>query len=116
MAATKLGVEGRPNVGDATRVPDAGVAYIDPGRANLEGERPPGGRGEDDLGGSPDPVYFFCVRVREKIACEREDCAFMSVSFVRRMAVPFRSRLEKHLHSQCLKNCADEIILRQLTT
>ena len=89
MAATKLGVEGRPNVGDDTRAPDTGLVYIDPGLASREGERPPGGSGEEDRGGGPDPVYFFCVRVREKIACEREDCAFMSVSFVRRIAVPF---------------------------
>ena len=30
----------------------------------------------------------------ENIACDREDCAFISVSFVRQMDVPLRSRLE----------------------
>ena len=47
-----------------------------------------GGRGEDERGGVPLPVNFLCVKVREKIACERDDCAFMSVSFVRRIAAP----------------------------
>ena len=32
--------------------------------------------------------------MRENIAWDREDCAFISVSFVRRMDVPLRSRLE----------------------
>jgi len=32
--------------------------------------------------------------VSENIAWDREDCAFISVSFVRRMDVPLRSRLE----------------------
>jgi len=41
---------------------------MEPGRASLEGERPPGGSGEDDRGGGADPVYFFCVRVKEKMA------------------------------------------------
>jgi hypothetical protein len=94
IAEAKLGVEGRPFVGELTRAPP-GPAYIEPGRVNLEGERPPGGRGDDERGGGPDPVYFFCVRVREKMACEREDCAFMSVSLVRRMDVPFRRRLKQ---------------------
>jgi hypothetical protein len=113
MVDTKLGVEGRPNVGDPTRAPDAGEEYIEPGLASLEGERPLGGSGEDDRGGGPDPVYFFCMRVMEKMACEREDWAFMSVSFVRRMAVPFRSRLEVRLNSQRQKN---EIVVKQLTS
>ena len=79
-------------MGEATRA--AGPAYIEPGLANLEGERPPpGGRGDEDRGGIPEPVNFFCVKLREKMACEREDWAFMSVSFVRRMDVPFRMRL-----------------------
>lgn len=87
MADWKLGVDGRPNVGEETRLPPAGP-MTDPGRAMREGERPFGGRGEDERGGSPLPVYFFCVSVREKMACEREDCAFMSVSFVRRIEAP----------------------------
>ena len=41
---------------------------MDPGRASRDGERPLGGRGEGDRGGGPDPLYFFCVRVKEKIA------------------------------------------------
>lgn len=69
-----FGVEGRPNVGDT--IPLAigeGPLYIEPGRANLEGERPPGGSGEDERGGWPEPVYFFWVSVNEKMAWERED-------------------------------------------
>lgn len=95
IAETKLGVEGRPpKVGDATRLaPAAEDPYMDPGRARREGERPPGGSGEEDRGGGLEPAYFFCVSVREKIACERDDWAFMSVSLVRRMDVPFRSKL-----------------------
>ena len=49
--------------------------------------------GDEERGGRPEPVYFLWVRVREKIACERDDCAFMSVSLVRRMDVPLRIRL-----------------------
>ena len=63
------------------------------GRASLDGERPEGGRGEDDLGGGPEPTYFFWINVREKIACERDDCAFMSVSFVLLIEVPCRIKL-----------------------
>ena len=63
------------------------LAYTEPGRARREGERPEGGRGEEERGGD-EPVYFFWVRVSEKMACEREDCAFISVSLVRLMAVP----------------------------
>ena len=95
MADAKLGVEGRPNVGEATLFPD-GVEppeYKEPGRVNLEGDRPPGGKGEDDLGGGPEPVNFFCVKVRENIAWDREDCAFISVSLVRRIELPFLRRL-----------------------
>jgi hypothetical protein len=70
MAEAKLGVEGRPNGGEATRFAagDDPPAYIEPGRTSLEGERPPGGSGEEDRGGWPEPVYFFCVKVREKMA------------------------------------------------
>jgi len=96
MADAKLGVEGRPNVGEATLFPevDGPPAYMEPGRASLEGDRPPRGRGDDDLGGCPEPVNFFCVKVREKIAWDREDCAFMSVSLVRRIELPFMRRLK----------------------
>jgi hypothetical protein len=38
-------------------------------------------------------VNFFWVKVRENIACDREDCAFMSVSLVRRIELPFLRRL-----------------------
>jgi hypothetical protein len=93
MAIAKLGVEGRPNVGEPTLFPEAPTAYREPGRASLEGDRPAGGKGEDDLGGCPEPVNFFCVKVRENIAWDREDCAFMSVSLVRRIKLPFLSRL-----------------------
>jgi hypothetical protein len=40
---------------------------MDPGRASREGDAW-GGKGEEDLGGGPDPVYRFCIRVNEKIA------------------------------------------------
>lgn len=97
IADAKLGVWGRPKVGDATRDPvPVAPLYTEPGRASREGERPPGGSGDEDRVGEVGPVYFFCVRVRENIACEREDCAFMSVSFVRLMDVPFRMRLRGH--------------------
>ena len=97
MAIAKLGVAGRPIVGEATLLlaGEGPPAYIEPGRASLEGERPPGGRGDEDRGGCPEPEYFFCVKVREKMACDREDCAFMSVSFVRRIELPFLSKLQK---------------------
>lgn len=84
-------------MGDATREPVAEleVPYTDPGRASLEGERPLGGKGDDDRGGAPEPVNFFCVKVREKMAWDREDWAFISVSFVRRIEVPFRISLKR---------------------
>lgn len=90
----KLGVEGRPKVGEET-LPPEGCCIIDPGRARRDGERPPGGSGEEERVGSPmpDPVYFFWVKVKENIACERDDCAFISVSFVRLIDVPWRIRL-----------------------
>jgi len=70
IAEAKLGVDGRPGVGEETLllVGEGPPAYIDPGRANLEGDRPAGGRGDDDLTEGTEPEYFFCVRVREKIA------------------------------------------------
>jgi hypothetical protein len=40
---------------------------IDPGLVSREGDRP-GGSGEAERGGAPEPVNFRCVRVREKIA------------------------------------------------
>jgi len=94
----KLGVEGRPKVGDET-LPLECCCIIDPGRARREGERPPGGSGEEErVGGpAPNPLYFFWVKVKENIACERDDCAFMSVSFVRRIDVPWRIRLKKRV-------------------
>ena len=39
-------------------------------------------------------MNFFWTKVREKIACEREDCAFMSVSLVRLIEAPLRMNLE----------------------
>lgn len=53
-----------------------------------DGGRPPGGKGDEERGGGFDPENFFCVRVKEKMAWDRDDCAFMSVSFVRLIAVP----------------------------
>ena len=58
LAATKLGVDGRPNVGEDTLPPLLEV-YNDPGRARREGERPPGGRGDEERGRGVEPVYFF---------------------------------------------------------
>lgn len=66
MAAAKLfGVPGRPRVGELTRGPEA---YIEPGRVSREGERPLGGSGEEERGRGFEPVYFFWVKVREKMA------------------------------------------------
>lgn len=85
-----VGVAERPNVGDDTRdaAVDVGCVYIDPGRVSRDGDRPLAGFGEFDRGGGPDPFHFFCVKVREKMACDRDDWAFISVSFVRLMDVP----------------------------
>jgi hypothetical protein len=73
IADTKLGVGGRPNVGDDTLALVLVDEYTEPGRARREGERPFGDNGEEERGGGVEPVYFFWVRVSEKIACERED-------------------------------------------
>lgn len=74
MAVWKLGVAGLPMVGDDTlALLEPILVYNDPGRARRDEERPPGGNGEDERGGKPEPVYFFWVSVREKIACERDD-------------------------------------------
>ena len=59
------------NVGEETR--EGEFANMDPGRARREGERPAPGRGEGERCGWPEPVYLRWVRVREKIACERDD-------------------------------------------
>jgi hypothetical protein len=85
----KLGVDGLPKVGEET-LPLEGCCIIDPGLARRDGERPPGGSGEEERVGGPvpEPVYFFWVKVRENMACERDDCAFMSVSLVRLIDVP----------------------------
>lgn len=56
MADAKLGVPGRPKVGEDTLVDGC---IVELGLASLEGDRPPGGRGDDDRGGGPDPTYFF---------------------------------------------------------
>ena len=60
---------------------------VETGRAKREGDRPVG-FGVDERGGRPEPAYLRCVKVSEKIACDRDDWAFISVSFVRRIAVP----------------------------
>jgi hypothetical protein len=57
MADGMLGVPGRPNVGDETRLPGE-PARIEPGRARREGDRPFGGRGEEERGGRPEPLYL----------------------------------------------------------
>lgn len=70
MAAAKLGVAGRPKVGEDTLE----ECTVELGRASRDGERPPpGGSGEEDRGGAPPPTYFFCVKVKENMACDRED-------------------------------------------
>ena len=58
MADWKLGVAGRPNVGEDTLLPPAGP-ITEPGRAIRDGDRPPGGSGDDERGGAPLPVNFF---------------------------------------------------------
>lgn len=90
----EVGVPGRDGI-ERRLAGDAGwFANMEPGRARRDGERADVlGSGEVERGGGPDPANFFCVRVREKMACEREDWAFMSVSLVRRIAVPFRMSL-----------------------
>jgi hypothetical protein len=74
IATWKLGVDGLFIVGDDTLAfGELPLVYNDPGRARRDGERPPGGNGEDERVGTPEPVYFFWVSVKEKIACERDD-------------------------------------------
>jgi hypothetical protein len=70
MAVEKPGVEGRPIVGEGARLAaDDGPPNIDPGRAKREGERPVGGKGDDErVIGTDEPVYFFWMSVREKMA------------------------------------------------
>ena len=89
MAGPKLGVPGLPGVGEETL--SEGPTIMDPGRAKHDGDLPgpPGGSGEGDRGGG----RGFEVRVSENIAWDREGCAFISISFVRRMEEPLRSRL-----------------------
>ena len=71
MPEANPGVDGRPNVGDETL---AEGCMVELGRASLDGERPaPGGSGEEDRGGGPDPLNFFWVNVNEKIAWDRDD-------------------------------------------
>lgn len=96
MAAAKLGVAGRVPVGEATRELPGPAPYTEPGRARREGERPFEGRGDEERGGGPEPTNLRWVRVREKMAWEREDWAFMSVSLVRRIEEPLRRRLGVH--------------------
>jgi hypothetical protein len=72
---------------------EAAPGSIEPGLPSFDGGRPPPGMGELERGGGPDPVNLRWVSVREKMAWERDDCAFMSVSFVRRTDVPCRMRL-----------------------
>lgn len=58
IAAAKLGVEGRPPRVGEEALP-LGL-YTELGRASLEGDLPPGGRGEEERGGTfREPVYFF---------------------------------------------------------
>lgn len=61
MVEAKLGVDGRPNVGEEARLAAVlGPVIRDPGRARREGERPVGGSGDEDrTGGAELPVYFF---------------------------------------------------------
>lgn len=61
IAEVKLGVPGRPKVGDDTLPPAAPPPYtiVEDGRARRDGERPLGGSGDDDRGGGVEPVYFF---------------------------------------------------------
>ena len=63
----RLGVPGRPEIGEETLLVDA---------------------------------HFFLSEGEREDGVRREDCAFASVSFVRRMDVPFRDRLEMELGSE----------------
>ena len=98
IAVAKLGVCGRPKVGELTRL----LVPMDtePGRAirdTLGGdrgvERPP----ELPPLALPAPECLRWMRVKEKMACERDDWAFMSVSLVRRSEEPERMRLQGHV-------------------
>jgi hypothetical protein len=76
---------------------------MEPGRVRREGERAEeGGKGDVERGGGPDPVNLRCVSVKEKMAWEREDWAFMSVSFVRRSDVPCRMSLWEFRENACI--------------
>lgn len=91
IAVAKLGVPGLPKVGLPTLADEGLPTYIDEGRANREVVGEVGGMGlvrPLEAREGIVPVYFFCVRVKEKMACDRDDWAFMSVSFVRRMEEP----------------------------
>lgn len=68
MADWKLGVDGRPKVGEETRLVVEEPYIMEPGRAMRDAGRPPGGSGEEERGGGFEPEYFFCVSVKEKIA------------------------------------------------
>ena len=52
---------GLAGIGDDTRaaVGEDPLVYSEPGRAIQEGERPDGGNGDEERGGTLEPVYFF---------------------------------------------------------
>ena len=68
IADENVGVAEHPNVGEDTLGPVPGAPNVEPGLAMRDGDRPPGGKGDGERGGIPDPVNFFCVNVSEKIA------------------------------------------------
>lgn len=61
MPEAKLGVDGRPKVGEDTRLPEDEGGIMELGRARRDGERPPGGKGDEERaeGLGPEPVNFF---------------------------------------------------------
>lgn len=118
MPEVKLGVDGRPKVGEDTRLPEDEGGIMELGRARRDGERPPpGGRGDEERAGGlgPVPVNFFWVRVREKIAWDRDDCAFISVSLVRLIEVPLRMRLWKVCQYTCAAKHVQNDLLHDLS-
>ena len=60
IADWKLGVGGRPNVGEDTRVDPVELVlnWCETGLARREGDLPLPGTGVVDLGGGPEPVYL----------------------------------------------------------
>lgn len=63
------------------------------------------------------PMRLRCVSVMEKMACERDDWAFMSVSFVRRRTLPcWRLRMTSSFELTFVSRRPDQMILPSLSS